>query len=158
MINIINYKNRQAINTEYKHLKYIDCPWSIFNIVSSALYTNGDAQEVTNIIQQVEGCELINSENFKSKFNGVPLKISSLSTGSQVILCLYYLIKNNQIQDKVINITDCGNNAIKYILQHYNKYNITLYLGHYEIYGDIECNYLLNGKPVDHLYAIGEDR
>lgn len=156
MINIITLKNRETINTTYKHIKYMEFPWSIFNIVSSALYKYGENKEVCRVIQEVEGCGTINEKTFISKFNGVPLQLLSLSTGSQVILCIYYLIKLDKAKDKIIDITDCGSNAIKYILKYYGNYDLTLYLGHYELYKDMECNFLINGVPATHLYDINK--
>lgn len=157
MINIITLRNKQSIKNEYKHLNYIEYPWMLFDDVSALLYKSGDSKEIERVIKEVEGCEMEENQTmFISKFNGVPLKLSFLSTGSQVVLCIYYLIKLDMAKEKIIDITDCGANAIEYIIKHYNKYDLTLFLGHYELYEDKKYTFLVNGKQVEHLDAILE--
>lgn len=151
MIHIITPKNKDIMCGQTNYIEFV---WKLFNVASNYLYQSGDQHEVERVIHEVEECETINNTMFKSKFNGVPLKLSLLSTGSQVILCIYYLIKTEQTAGKMIDITDCGSNAIKYILKYYNEYDLTLYLGHSDLYQDMECEYKLNNEIVYNLYAI----
>ena len=154
MINIISLSNSRYVD---EHIEdYMESPYEIFGSVLDALGKDGYAEEVRRVIHEVEGCELVCDSNvtqFRSKFDGTPLGLTYLSTGSQVVLCIYYMIKNGYTEDRIINIVDCGKNAIEYILRHYSDSDLTLYLGHYDI-GHMECKFMLNGEVANDMYDI----
>lgn len=157
MIDIITRSNKGLLETKYKHLQYVEYPWKLFDEVSSLMYKSGESGELERVIADVEGCGTLPEQNmFLSKFNGMPLRLSSLSTGSQVVLCIYYLAKRNAVSDKVIDITDCGGNAIEYMLKNYNDFDLTMYLGHTELSSNEELTFKVNGEVKKGVYSIME--
>lgn len=110
-----------------------------------------------NIYIKIDGCEIVENQDnpiFISKFNGVPLKLSYSSEGAQIVLYLQYLIFNDSYKDKVVDITNCGGNAIKFILKYFNGYDLTLCLRHNQLGLDMECTFIVNGKEVSSLMEI----
>lgn len=121
------------------------------------LYKNGKFIEVERALKEIDGCEIVENQDnpiFISKFNGVPLRISYSSEGAQIVLYLQYLIFNDSYKDKVVDITNCGGNAIKFILKYFNGYDLTLCLRHNQLGLDMECTFIVNGKEVSSLKEI----
>lgn len=156
MINIISKDRVEDIKDKYGNMVYIEFPWQLFYNASKVLNQLGEYEEIERVIREVEGCEPLPGKQFRSKFNGETLGISELSTGSKVVICIYYLIKIDMVQNRIIDITDCGSNAIKYILTHYNESELNLFLGHEDLRDDFACEFMLNGNMAHRLFEISE--
>lgn len=155
MIEIITKLQKHLLDTKYKDYKLIKYPETQFLDVSSILYKKGEGVEVGRILEEVEGCGYISRGNMmESKFNGVPLQLSCMSTGSKIITCIYYMAETGKAKDKIFDITECGNNAINYVLKHYSKYDLKLYLGHNCVYGDTEDEFIVDRRKTNDLSSI----
>lgn len=155
MINIIPKSHKHLMKTEYANYKVIDYPELLFKQVSSLLYKKGDSKEVEKILKEIDGCTYLGSDNLMvSKFNGVPLQLSYMSTGGQIALCIYYLCTIGDIDNKIFNVSSCGNNVIHYIIDNYSNYNLTFYLGHTRVFGSVNNRFLVNGRQTNKLADI----
>lgn len=154
MISIISMGNRynNECSKNKKYIEFID--ETVYNS-SKNLFKIGEYPEIEKIIREVEGGEPISEGMFKSKFNESPLGYDALSSGSKVIIGIYNLIKTDRFQDKVIDITDCGFNAIRYIIDNYSDYDLTLYLGHMNLSPDFTAKeaFLLDGVAVNKFFG-----
>ncbi len=62
-----------------------------------------------DIIKEIDNSEMINQYSIKSRFDGTVLNVDKLSTGCKTALNILYN------PDKIINIFECGDNAIDVI-------------------------------------------
>ncbi len=62
------------------------------------------------LLKQIENAEYISSSKYKDRF-GIILSINDLSTGTKAALCVLYH------PDKIIDLVECGNNAIDAIIE-----------------------------------------
>ena len=76
-------------------------------------------ERAKNIINQIDGANMIGKYKIESKFHGVVLDIDKLSSGCKTILNVMYY------SDKVFCIKECGSNAIDilYSLEYGNVYS-----------------------------------
>lgn len=157
MINIITKSYSHDIKNKYSDKKLVSYPWLYFDEVCEYLYKNSKFIEVERALKEIDGCEIVENQDnpiFISKFNGVPLRLSYSSEGAQIVLYLQYLIFTNSYKDKVVDITNCGGNAIKFILKYFNDYDLTLCLRHNQLGLDMECTFMANGEEVSSLREI----
>lgn len=148
MISITFMRDLDKLDSSKRYIEFL--AENIY-ISSKDLFRLGEYAEIERIIRDVEKCEPVSQGIFKSKFNGMILGYDALSSGSKTIIGLFDLIKNDEVSDKIIDITDCGFNAIKYILNNYGSYNLNLYLGHTNVSVDdkFKDRFLLNGECVN---------
>lgn len=95
-------------------------------------------------IEKVEQCNIDTNGNLISKFTNTPLSISKMSDGCKTIIYIAYTIKKSNNSRELINITECGANAIKYILENFKDNELYLYLGHWQIPKNININFEFN--------------
>lgn len=134
-------------------MKYIRFPYKRYETVIA--YEGGISKEVANIINSIEECALDTDGNMKSKFTNTPISLDRLSEGSKTVIYVYYRTILEKVNE-IINITDCGPNAIEYILKNYSDKNLTLYLGHLEFPFDIKCTFKINNIIVKNINEIFE--
>ncbi len=153
MINIITKRDllMQMLNTN-KSVKYIKLPFKRYETVIA--YEGGISKEIANIIKTIDGCEIVD-EGINSKFTKTPISLDKLSEGSKTVIYVYYRTKVVN-KSEIINITDCGSNAIEYILKNYANKDLTLYLGHLEFPEGIDCKFSINNSIVNNTNEIFE--
>mgnify|MGYP003305380188 CR=1 FL=1 len=116
-------------------------------------YENGISDGIKDIIYKIEECNIDENGNIESKFTNTPISIHMLSEGSKTAIYVYYRTKVPN-KKEIINITSCGPNAIKYILENYEAFNLILYLGHFQIPTDVKCNIEFNGTIIKNTSDI----
>lgn len=95
------------------------------------------------VISEIEGGEYISEVSFKSKFGGDVVKSIDLSTGSKTALNVY----NSYGKDVCINLSECGKNAIQFILDNLYGY-VLLPLGARVTIKDRNVDYYVNDVKV----------
>jgi len=154
MINVII--NKELLDKkleEEKEYRFIRLPFKRYETVIA--YEGGISKEIKNIIETIEECSVDKDGNVESKFTHTPIGLDKLSEGSKTVIYVYYRTKVEK-EKEIINITDCGPNAIEYILKNYQNSNLTLYLGHLELPKDVVCRFQINGETVNSTNEIFE--
>ena len=130
MINIITkIELLEHMIKENKSLRYVRFPYKRCETVIA--YEGGISSEIVNIVNSIDECKLDAEGNMESKFTNTAISLDKLSDGSKTVIYVYYrtiVEKSNEI----INITDCGPNAIEYILKNYSDKNLILYYIFYQ--------------------------
>ncbi len=140
MINIL--KNREILQKRINNgYKYVECPFKRLNTVIS--YEGTISDNIRVIVKEIEECE-IEDNNLISKFTGAPIELNKLSDGCKTAIYVYFraILKPNK--HEIINITECGPNAIKYILENYRDRQLNLYLGHWEVSTDTMADIVID--------------
>ena len=147
MLNLIINKDILDNRLKDGNLRYIKSPYDRFSSV--VLYENGISEGLKHIISNIENCEVNEAGDIKSKFTGRFIGQDKISDGCKTAAYVYYRTKVLN-KDEIINITDCGPNAIEYIIKEYSEYDIVLYLGHLEIPINLECRIKINNdeEPI----------
>lgn len=145
MINIIIDTDRLK-ELQDNGYKYVMLPYKRYETVIAKEGTL--TSEIIKIITEVENCRIDSNGNVESKFTNTPISLDSISEGAKTTIYVYYRTKvvNNH---EIINITSCGPNAIRYILENYNDSSLVLFLGHLEIPRDVENAFMINGEIVN---------
>lgn len=146
LIEIIN--DKKFITESSK--KIIKTPYGRFDTIISI---TGLVEEIKQIIFEIDACNFDTENNLISKFTQTPIEISNVSDGCKTVVAIWYNIKRNN-KTEIINITSCGANAIKYILEHYKEEELQLYLQHYEIPRNIDCTFRYNGEVMNNTNDI----
>lgn len=144
VITIINKPELRDDMLQHEY-KYIIAPYSRFNTVIA--YENKISDAVRNMALDIDGCKIADN-NLISKFTHTPIELNKLSDGCKTAIYVYFralVIPNNK---EIINIAECGANAIKYILEHFGNSDVVLYLNHWEIPGDVEMVFRLNEDTI----------
>lgn len=156
MINIITkIELLEHMIKENKSLRYVKFPYKRCETVIA--YEGGISSEIVNIVNSIDECKLDAEGNIESKFTNTAISLDKLSDGSKTVIYVYYrtiVEKSNEI----INITDCGPNAIEYILKNYSDKNLILYLGHLELPMNIKCKFKINNDIVENTNEIFSNR
>lgn len=144
MINILT-KSNLLEELLSGNMKYIRTPFKRYETVIA--YEGGISEEIKDIIVNIDECMLDGNGVLYSKFTKTPIGIDKLSDGSKTTIYVYFRTKVPN-ENEIINITECGSNAIEYILKNYNDSDLTLYLGHLEFPMDLECTFKVNNNLV----------
>lgn len=145
MINIIVDVDRLK-NMQDNGYKYVMLPYKRYETV---IAKEGKlTPEITKIIHEVENCKIDDNGNVESKFTNTPISLDSISEGAKTTIYVYYRTKVINGHE-IINITSCGPNAIRYILENYNDSSLVLFLGHLEMPKDVEKPFMINGEIVN---------
>lgn len=153
MINIILNSDMLTEMLQDENVKYVRLPFKRYETVIA--YEGGISKNIEDIIHFIEECDFDNDKRLISKFTNTPIGLESLSEGCKTTIYVYYRTKKIN-KNEIINITDCGPNAIEYILNNFNDSDLTLYLGHLEIPDDVKCTFKLNGKVMNNTSEIFE--
>lgn len=125
--------------------KMMTLPYKMFNSVLKL--EGGISERISDIIYKIDNCKLTENGMVISKFTHVPIEITHISDGAKTVAYVMECCKMGYVEE-IINITSCGPNAIKYILENFSNYNLTLYLGHFDIPENISCNIEFNHKKI----------
>lgn len=154
MINIIiNEDVLEDILNRNNNLRFIRLPFQRYNTVIAS--ERGISKGIENIINVIEECTVNKAGDIKSKFTDTYIGLDKLSDGSKTVIYVYYRTKVVN-KNEIINITECGPNAIEYILKNYSNSDLTLYLGHLEIPRNLECTFKINGDIINNTNEIFE--
>lgn len=137
-----------------KKCKFISLPYKRFDMVLK--YEGGISQDISNIIKFVDESDISTNGMVVSKFNNEEIEVTKISEGAKTVAYVMFCYKKKYVSE-VINITSCGPNAIKYILENYADSNLELYLGHYDIPRDVECRIRFNERKIKNTNQIYED-
>lgn len=126
---------------------------SYFNITISA--RDLDSTDL-DIMKHIDDAELLDNNlgTIKTKFGITSLR--HLSTGCKVVLSYRYIIKNNVYKNGVLDITECGFNALEELFSAVDDFNDSrtiFILRHTD--GLVNCKrrkYLVNGVETDELW------
>lgn len=142
MINILINRDLLKDFIDTKTYSYVEFP---FRRCETVIAFKGITDEIKNIINTIDGCKLDEANNVISKFTNTPISMDNISDGAKTAIYVYF--RTQVLSDKeIIDITNCGPNAIEYILKNYSKADLTLFLGHLEIPEGITCDFKLNGN------------
>lgn len=86
------------------------------------------------IVKEIDNCDKVENTvgYYKSSITGAPVNLSYLSSGAKAVLTIYYLIKYGQNENKIVNITCCGNNAVTCLAKiTYNLPDIDVSIEHF---------------------------
>ena len=134
------YIYNQIPNTIDK--KFIDFPYDKLETILAI--ENGFKEYMLNAVKEVEQCNIDDNGNLISKFTNTPLSISKMSDGCKTIIYIAYKVDKNQSSNELINITECGPNAIKYILENFKNCDLYLFLDHWQIPKNIDIKFKFN--------------
>ena len=113
--------------------------------ITPYLYFSND--DYTNrVLSEIEKGSYVSRDIFTDRF-GYNLKIDCLSTGSKILIAV------KQLQDRIIDATELGNNCLDLLL-HVGSGNILFKRSNIEFSEDIECNITLNGTPVSSVSEL----
>ena len=140
MINILINRDLLKDLITTKGYTYVEFPFRRYETV---IAFKGITNEIKNIINTIDGCVLDETNNVISKFTNTPISMDSISDGAKTAIYVYF---RTQVfsEREIIDITNCGPNAIEYILKNYSEADLTLFLGHLEIPQGISCKFKLN--------------
>lgn len=154
MINIITKSDLlQQMLRKNKKLKFVKLPFKRYETVLN--YEGGISKEVLDIITIIEESKIDSDGNLESKFSNTPISLNELSDGSKTVMYIYYRTKVRN-ENEIINITECGPNAIEYILKKYSDADLNLYLEHLEFPANVNCNFKINNNIVSNTNEIFE--
>lgn len=125
-----------------KDKKFIDFPYDKLEAILAI--ENGFKGYMLDAIKEVEQCDIDMNGNLISKFTNTPLSISKMSDGCKTIIYVAYTIEKNINSKELINITECGANAIKYILENFKDSDLYLYLEHWQIPKNVKVKFKFN--------------
>ena len=120
-------------------------------IYNTSLYFNNvyknewiDSEIGRRIIREIDKSEVISSNIIDSPILG-PITPLQISGGTKTLLLVYFDRK------KVFNVSTCGNNCAKFLLEFAKNDDITVNLRHIMNFGkdDFEIM-ILNNKKIDH--------
>lgn len=120
--------------------------FNIDGIISMVPMTGTETQKL--ILEKVEQAEYYNDVMFKDRFGGC-LYYTSLSTGSKALLALDY------IKDKVLNFTECGENALR-VLSYINDGHIFLENRSIALPWDVDYPIIYNGKEYSKVSILND--
>lgn len=140
MINIIK-SNKLLKNKIDNGYKYISQPFKKFSTIIA--YEDGISKEIEQIISEVDSCK-ISGMNIISKFTDTPIELGKVSDGCKTVVYVYFCTSLLASDNEIIDITECGPNAIRYILEHYGNKDATLYLSHSEFPDDVNVSFYIN--------------
>jgi 2-hydroxy-3-keto-5-methylthiopentenyl-1-phosphate phosphatase len=151
MIRIITKKEviQELLQKGYKIIKR---PYDRYDTVIAN--EGGISKEIEDIIKSVDECRVDENKNIVSKFTETPLDMSRLSDGSKTVIYVYFRAIVNKNKNEIISISSCGPNAIKYILEHFNDQDITLYLNHWQFPDSIEQEFKLDDEIIHNTNEI----
>lgn len=129
------------INT-VKDKKFIDYPYDKIEVILAI--ENGFKEYMLDAIKEVEQCNVDINGNLISKFTNTPISISKMSDGCKTIIYVAYTIEKNINSKELINITECGESAIKYILEKFKDSDLYLYLDHWQIPKNVNVKFKFN--------------
>lgn len=144
MINIIT-KSDLLEELLSENVKYIRTPFKRYETVIA--YEGGISEDIKDIIVNIDECALDDNGVIYSKFTKTPIGMDKLSNGCKTTIYVYFRTKVLN-ENEIINITECGSNAIEYILKKYNDSDLTLYLGHLEFPMGLRCTFKVNGNLI----------
>ena len=78
--------------------------------------------------------------------------LNNLSTGLKTVLNICYLKEYGNKKTYLVNIDDCGENAITHVLKIVNNSNIQVYLTHVPLTMGKGYKYFVNGQPLADIY------
>lgn len=122
--------------------KFVDFPYDKLETILAI--ENGFKGYMLDVIKKVEQCSIDSNGNLISKFTNTPLSISKMSDGCKTIIYIAYAVEKSENSKELINITECGPNAIKYIFEKFKDYDLYLYLEHWQIPRDVDVNFMFN--------------
>jgi hypothetical protein len=125
-----------------KDKKIIEFPYDKFETILAI--EGGFKGYMLDAIREVEQCDIDMNGNLISKFTNTPLSISKMSDGCKTIIYIAYTIEKNINTKDMVNITVCGANAIKYILEKFENSDLYLFLDHWEISKNINVKFNFN--------------
>lgn len=149
MLSIITNKDLFDIK---KH-KFISLPYKRFDIVLK--YEGGISQDIAKIIKDIDECDISTNGMVISKFNKEEIETFRISEGAKTVAYVMFCYKKKFIKE-IINITSCGPNAIKYIIENFAESNLELYLGHFDIPNNIECKIKFNERFISNTSQVFE--
>ena len=125
--------------------KFISLPYKRFDMVLK--FEGGISQDIAKIIKTVDECDISTNGMLISKFNGNEIEVTKISEGAKTVAYVMFCYKKKFVKE-AINITSCGPNAIKYIIENFSESDLELYLGHYDLPDNVECKIKFNGKVI----------
>jgi hypothetical protein len=116
-------------------------------------YEEGMSDGVKNIIETIDGCK-VEGANIISKFTNVPIGIDAISDGAKTCIYVYFRARVVPDPKEIINITECGPNAIEYILKNFSDSDLTLMLYHYNIPSHTEVEIIFDNVLIHNTDEI----
>jgi hypothetical protein len=117
-------------------------------------YEKGISDTVKDIIEKVDGCK-VEGANVISKFTKSPIGVDDISDGAKTCIYVYFRTKLLPNNKEIINITECGPNAIEYILKNFSESDLNLVIYHYYLPSHVRVKFKFNNEvfnDTDEVY------
>lgn len=122
--------------------------WSNDNWFNKLLFEEDFLRRHSEIIMDIDAAKIVdyNMQTIITPFGTTSL--NNLSTGLKTVLNICFIKEKWPERNYIVNINECGNNALEYVFELVSNSNIGVYLTYYPIYMPDEYTYYINNKII----------
>lgn len=111
-------------------------------------YNVGFLQRNKNILHSIDRASIINEGLLKIETPYGIASVDDLSTGCKTLLNIAYLTEQLGNRIAIVNVNECGNNALRKAFDMVSGTNIHLYISHDTAAVDMQYKFIVNGKEL----------